>query len=138
MKNFKISHLFAATLFVVVLFMFGCKQNVEQKYTVYGTWASSGGDSYVITATSVVYDDGGYGFEFTRNVAEITDSYIYLTDGSGNYYATAYKELTDSACKFSNAYKQTGVTSKPSLSEAKTEFTIANGYFEYFGNYSKQ
>ena len=54
------------------------------------------------------------------------------------FVAISYKDLTDTSCSMSTAYKQDGKASTPTLEEAKTEFTVENGYFGYYGEYIKQ
>lgn len=153
MKNFKLSHLFAAAVLVACLSFTGCKpaedataqvvvanyvyQQTYYKTLISGTWKSQYNDGYTINTSSVVYDDGGYGFDWTRTIAEISDKYIYLVENN-KYYAVSYKDWDAVSCKFANAYKAGGKTSADSLLEAKTEFTIENGYFDLYGTYSKQ
>lgn len=153
MKNFKLSHLFAAAALVACLSFTGCKpaedataqvvvanyvyQQTDYKTLISGTWKSQYNDGYTINTSSVVYDDGGYGFGWTRTIAEISDKYIYLVENN-KYYAVSYKDRDAVSCKFANAYKAGGKTSADSLLEAKTEFTIENGYFDLYGTYSKQ
>lgn len=153
MKNFKLSHLFAAAVLVACLSFTGCKpaedataqvvvanyvyQQTYYKTLISGTWKSQYNDGYTINTSSVVYDDGGYGFDWTRTIAEISDKYIYLVENN-KYYAVSYKDWDAVSCKFANAYKAGGKTSADSLPEAKTEFTIENGYFDLYGTYSKQ
>lgn len=153
MKNFKLSHLFAAAVLVACLSFTGCKpaedataqvvvanyvyQQTYYKTLISGTWKSQYNDGYTINTSSVVYDDGGYGFGWTRTIAEISDKYIYLVENN-KYYAVSYKDWDAVSCKFANAYKAGGKTSADSLPEAKTEFTIENGYFDLYGTYSKQ
>lgn len=153
MKNFKLSHLFAAAVLVACLSFTGCKpaedataqvvvanyvyQQTYYKTLISGTWKSQYNDGYTINTSSVVYDDGGYGFVWTRTIAEISDKYIYLVENN-KYYAVSYKDWDAVSCKFANAYKAGGKTSADSLLEAKTEFTIENGYFDLYGTYSKQ
>lgn len=153
MKNFKLSHLFPAAVLVACLSFTGCKpaedataqvvvanyvyQQTDYKTLISGTWKSQYNDGYTINTSSVVYDDGGYGFGWTRTIAEISDKYIYLVENN-KYYAVSYKDWNAVSCKFANAYKAGGKTSVDSLLEAKTEFTIENGYFGLYGTYSKQ
>ena len=154
MKNFKLSHLFAAAVLVACLSFTGCKpaedataqvvvanyvyQQTNYKTLISGIWKSQYNDGYTINTSSVVYDDGGYGVGWTRTIAEISDKYIYLVDTNNKYYAVSYKDRDAVSCKFANAYKAGGKTSADSLLEAKTEFTIENGYFGLYGTYSKQ
>lgn len=153
MKNFKLSHLFAAAVLVASLSFTGCKpaedataqvvvanyvyQQTYYKTLISGTWKSQYNDGYTINTSSVVYGNGGYGFGWTRTIAEISDKYIYLVENN-KYYAVSYKDWDAVSCKFANAYKAGGKTSADSLLEAKTEFTIENGYFDLYGTYSKQ
>lgn len=153
MKNFKLSHLFAAAVLVACLSFTGCKpaedataqvvvanyvyQQTYYKTLISGTWKSQYNDGYTINTSSVVYEAGGYGFDWTRTIAEISDKYIYLVENN-KYYAVSYKDWDAVSCKFANAYKAGGKTSADSLLEAKTEFTIENGYFDLYGTYSKQ
>lgn len=153
MKNFKLSRLLAAAALVACLSFTGCKpaedattqvvvanyvyQQTYYKTLISGTWKSQYNDGYTINTSSVVYDDGGYGFGWTRTIAEISDKYIYLVENN-KYYAVSYKDWDAVSCKFANAYKAGGKTSADSLLEAKTEFTIENGYFDLYGTYSKQ
>lgn len=154
MKNFKLSRLFAAAVLVACLSFTGCKpaedataqvvvanyvyQQTNYKTLISGIWKSQYNDGYTINTSSVVYDDGGYGVVWTRTIAEISDKYIYLVDTNNKYYAVSYKDRDAVSCKFANAYKAGGKTSADSLLEAKTEFTIENGYFGLYGTYSKQ
>ena len=153
MKNFKLSRLFAAAVLVACLSFTGCKpaedataqvvvanyvyQQTNYKTLISGIWKSQYNDGYTINTSSVVYDDGGYGFGWTRTIAEISDKYIYLVENN-KYYAVSYKDWNAVSCNFANAYKAGGKTSADSLLEAKTEFTIENGYFGLYGTYSKQ
>ena len=154
MKNFKLSRLFAAAVLVACLSFTGCKpaedataqvvvanyvyQQTNYKTLISGIWKSQYNDGYTINTSSVVYGDGGYGVGWTRTIAEISDKYIYLVDTNNKYYAVSYKDCDAVSCKFANAYKAGEKTSADSLLEAKTEFTIENGYFGLYGTYSKQ
>jgi len=154
MKNFKLSRfLFVAALVAGISFT-SCKpaedataqaavQNYIFQQTFYktlisGNWRSQQNDGYTIDTSSVVYDDGGYGFGWTRTIAEISDKYIYLVDLNNRYYAVSYMDWNAVSCRFANAYKDGGKTYASSLLEAKIEFTIENGYFGLYGTYAKQ
>lgn len=134
MKKNYFSRLFAAFAFVAVLVLSGCVQPDEA--SVYGTWESSAGDGYVITETSIKYDDGGYGYGWEGTIAQVTDSYIYYTIAT-KYFAISYTNLTDESCKFSNAYKANGKLFTDTLESAIEEFTVDNGYYSYYGEYVK-
>jgi hypothetical protein len=130
-----------------------CKQTTDNSddASIYGTWTSSY-DSYVITSSTVTYNDGGYGYGWTGSLASVsamdsTSGYVYIQYTSvgkglssslvGKYNAFAYKNLGSSAVQMANAYKSGGAESESSLSAAVTEFTISNGYYSYFGSYTK-
>ena len=142
MNNSKFSRvslalLSACLLFACSLFVSCQKEPTVKDVTLVGTWTSAYGDGYVITDTKVTYDDGGYGFGWNADIVEITDDYIYVKYSSGKYFCVAYKNLTETSCSFSNAYKAGGKTDCKTLDEAKSEFTIDNGYFAYFSECSK-
>lgn len=149
MKNFKLSRLFAAAALVACLAFTSCKPAEDLAQTIItttqntyqsllsGKWRSQYNDGYTIGGGLMIYDDGGYGFGWTRAIAEITSDYIYTYDATGKYYAVAYKGYTGVSCKFSNAYKTGGKTFANSLLEAKIEFTKDNGYYGYYGDYIK-
>ena len=106
--------------------------------SILGTWISQFNDGYTVTTNKVIYDDGGYGFGWEADLVEVTAEYIYAKKSAEEYIAISYKDLNAEACSFSNAYKAGGKTSTKTLEEAKTEFTIENGYYGYYGEYVKQ
>lgn len=142
MNNSKFSRvslalLSACLLFACSLFVSCQKEPTVKDVTLVGKWTSARGDGYVITDTKVTYDDGGYGFGWEADIAEISDDYIYVKYSSGKYYCVEYKDLTETSCSFSNAYKAGGKTDCETLDEAKSEFTIENGYFAFYSECSK-
>ena len=54
----------------------------------------------------------------------------------GKWYAISYKDLTANSIKISGAAGTK--TSCDTLEEAKTEFTVDNGYFSYYSSCAKQ
>lgn len=50
----------------------------------------------------------------------------------GKWYAINYKNLTANSISISGAYSATGKKATDTLDEAVTEFTIDNGYFEWY------
>lgn len=119
---------------------------------IIGTWSSAYSDSYAITTSTVTYSDGGYGYDWAGTVAgkyeiDSTSGYVYIkytkvgtglsSSLVGSYNAFAYKNLGTSSAQMATAYKSDGVASESSLSAAVTEFTISNGYYSYFGSYTK-
>ena len=107
--------------------------------SIYGEWQSPDGDGYSISETTVIYDDGGYGFGYTGAIEEITNDYIfYSLENKTKFNAICYKNLTENSCDFSNAYKAEEAGGKAycdSLEDAKKEFTIENEYYGKFGEY---
>ena len=153
MKNFKLSRLFAAAVLVACLAFTGCKPVEDATQAIIktqvltqntyatllsGNWRSQYNDGYTIGGGLMIYDDGGYGFGWTRFIVEYADNYIYTVDADGKYYAVHYNEYSGITCKFANAYKSGGLTFANSLLQAKIEFTEANGYFGVHGTYVKQ
>ena len=125
---------------------------VESTDSIVGTWTSTSKDYYTVSASNVEYYDGGYGYDWKgtpagKSETGSTSGYVYIKytsvetalDSSlvGKYIAISYSGLTASSAKMATAYKSSGVTSEPSLSEAVKEFTIDNGYYSYYGTYSK-
>ena len=120
---------------------------------VTGTYTSSYGDSYVITSSTITYNDGGYGYDWEGDVvatdkdSDTASGYLYVKYTSvgteldrslvGNYTAVHYKDLSDTGALLSNASKYGYDSYKSDLSEAKSEFTVDNGYFSYYGEYAR-
>ena len=107
-----------------------------QSASIIGNWKSEW-DGYVITEKEITYDDGGHGYGWSGKIEEIKAPYIYVSfeqDGKTLYRVTAFQNVTDVSANIANAYKD-GTQTCDSLEEVKTEFTIDNGYFGYFGEY---
>ena len=109
----------------------------KKEVSIYGTWVSQYNDGYTITESSVVYDDGGYGYGWEGKIEEVSDPYIYVSINN-KYYAVYYSGLKEKDCKFSNAYKAGGKTRTDTLAEAKSEFTVDNGYYATLGEYKRK
>ena len=152
MKHFKLSRLFAAAALVACLAFTSCKPVEDAAQAVIrtqiltqntyatilsGNWRSIYNDGYTIGGGFIIYDDGGYGYGWTRAIVEYADGYIYTVDSEGKYYAVHYEDYNGLSCKFANAYKSGGQTSASSLIAAKIEFTKENGYFGMHGTYVK-
>ena len=118
-----------------------------------GTYTSTYGETYVITDTSFSYSSemDWEGVTYTTTIIGTDLAIVYLTETAGILYykvtgvdkwaATAYKNVTSAGAALSNAYKAAEAGGKEycdTLQEAKTEFTIDNGYFAYFGQYAKE
>lgn len=80
------------------------------------------------------------GIIYMKYTRSMNSDYTYSESAPdvGKWYAVAYKLLTSNTCSFGGAYLATGVTSTDSLDEAKSTFTIDNGYFSYYSECSKQ
>ena len=136
-KNFKLPLL--GISFAIFLGLFVSCTPQAQSASIIGNWKSEW-DGYVITEKEITYDDGGYGFGWSGKIEEIKEPYIYVSfeqDGKTLYRVTAFQNVTDVSANIANAYKD-GKETCETLEEAKTEFTIDNGYFGYFGEYVRQ
>ena len=154
---FKISHLFAAVVFVAVLACTGCAQEEEvASYAIEGTWGTSQ-DKYEITSDSFkVYghwyiDSNGYNEDATKwflglslknlEIDEIdeTSGIIYgeydnsgkeslmMNGADGAWYAIYYFGLKDNAVNLSMAGNPSDECT--SLEKAKDYYTMKNGSF---------
>ena len=139
LKKSKFSLLAIALAMFVGVFV-SCSE--PKAASIYGEWQSPDGDGYSISETTVIYDDGGWGFGFTGAIEEITNDYIfYSLENKTKFNAICYKNLTENSCDFSNAYKDDsagGKTHCDSLEDAKKEFTIENEYYGKFGEYVRK
>ena len=144
MKNIKFSRLFAAVTFVAILALAGCKQpedDTKKEISIYGTWVCVDGDKYSITkdkAAEVGYDMWAFDIEDYKKESDTAGVfYGILTKGSdwtpaGEYYAVAYKDLTENTATIAAAS-----TSYSSLEEVKAKCTIDN-MFTYFSECTKE
>ena len=159
MKNIKFSRLFAAMMFVAVLVFTGC-QYPKYNVSIVGTWDSATNEHWVITAKTVdtsgtgylsyagnnlvlVMDDDNSGYLFIKYTRAANSSWEYVSDATqapdiGKWYAIHFKDLTNTSVRMSGAYKAGGATSKATLEEAMTEFTVANGYFAAYSDFTRQ
>ncbi len=87
--------------------------------------------------TDVQYAEPEDSSNYTKSVSYY---YRYSSEAPdvGNYYAISFKELSTSSISLSGAYKYGGATSKETLDEAKSTFTVADGYFGYYSELVKQ
>ncbi len=58
----------------------------------------------------------------------------YNKDAINKYYAISFKNLTSSSIKISAAYKKNGINETDTLDNAKTIFTVENGYFDFYSD----
>ncbi len=157
----KFSRFLAVFITVVSLCAFGCKTQPEEvSYSdIFGKWTDDSGSIYEITEDSfknygegwsayegnsleiIPNDDGKSGTIFLKyTVSKNPDpdkSYSNTAPDVGKWYAVSYKNLTKNSVSLSGAYKSDGKTSTETLQEAIKEFTVANGYFDYYSECTK-
>lgn len=157
----KFSRFLAVFITVVSLCAFGCKTQPEEvSYSdIFGKWTDDSGSIYEITEDSfknygegwsayegnsleiIPNDDGKSGTIFLKyTVSKNPDpdkSYSNTAPDVGKWYAVSYKNLTKNSVSLSGAYKSDGKTSTETLEEAKEEFTVANGYFDFYSECKK-
>lgn len=146
-------------IFVSIIFS-SCNFNKPEPSSLVGTWLSPYGDGYVITENSITYDDGEYKesewgtggiYGWTGKIIETTGSssgYIYVqyetveegldSELLGKYLTIHYENLSEVAVQLANPYKADGIIFAETLEQAKTEFTVENGYFAFHGEYVKK
>ena len=87
--------------------------------------------SYSVSIEEIVwYSDNASGMIYCK----YTTAPSYDQSVANKYYAIAFKDLTDTTVKISGAYKDGGVSATDTLSEAKTTFTEAGGYFDFYSD----
>lgn len=158
----KFSRFLAVFITVVSLCAFGCKTQPEEVSIsdLYGKWTSSPNEVYEISKDYFKnYGTWGNGYEgdsiiIITNENDNTSGTIFLKytvsknpDPDWSYsntapdvekwYAVSYKNLTKNSVSLSGALKSGGKTSTETLKEAIQEFTVANGYFDYYSECTK-
>ena len=96
--------------------------------------------AYESTTTEPTGDDTATWTGYDSNNDETNDTWYRYSESApdvGKYYAVAFKNLTASSVSLSGAYKYNGKSSCETLAEAKTEFTISNGYFATYSELAK-
>ena len=156
----KFSRFLAVFITVVSLCAFGCKTQPEETFIsdLYGKWTSSPEEVYEISKDYFkTYGTLGNGYEgdsiiiipnendnasgtiFLKYTVSMNPDYSYSNTAPdvGKWYAVSYKNLTKNSVSLSGAYKSDGKTSTKTLQEAIKEFTVANGYFDYYSECTK-
>ena len=158
----KFSRFLAVFITVVSLCAFGCKTQPEEDFIsdLYGKWTSSYGEVFEISkdylknysedwssyeGDSIIIipneNDNASGTIFLKyTVSKNPDpdkSYSNTAPDVGKWYAVSYKNLTKNSVSLSGAYKSDGKTSTETLEEAKEEFSVANGYFDFYSECKK-
>lgn len=156
----KFSRFLAVFITVVSLCAFGCKTQPEEVFIsdLYGKWTSSPEEVYEISKDYFkTYGESWNGYE-GNSIIIITnendnasgtiflkytvsrnpdDSYSNDAPDVGKWYAVSYKNLTKNSVSLSGAYKSDGKTSTETLEKAIEEFTVANGYFDFYSECKK-
>ena len=153
MKNIKFSRLFAAMMFVACLVLTGCKPAKDPTAaTIYGKWtyennnwntygdyacniasdkietSSYGAHNGAIELVTLTADSGYIYYQFEKDITGYDSSYKPFTvNAKGKWCAVAYKNLTDDSVNMCDAYKTYDFAA--SLEEAKTLYTVENGWF---------
>ena len=156
----KFSRFLAVFITVVSLCAFGCKTQPEEDFIsdLYGKWTSSYGEVFEISKDYFkTYGTLGNGYEgdsiiiipnendnasgtiFLKYTVSANPDWSYSNTAPdvGKWYAVSYKNLTKNSVSLSGAYKSDGKTSTETLEEAKEEFTVANGYFDFYSECKK-
>lgn len=156
----KFSRFLAVFITVVSLCAFGCKTQPEEAFIsdLYGKWTSSPeevyeiskdyfktyttwgngyeGDSIIIITNENDNDSGTIFLKYTVS-ANPDWSYSNTAPDVGKWYAVSYKNLKKDSVSLSGAFKLGGKTSTETFKEAIQEFTVANGYFDYYSECTK-
>ncbi len=134
----------------------GCDLMGSSDPSIAGYWKSAYGDGFEIKYESGTwnyyqYDDAAKTISFAGTIASssaFTDASNYITieitdTGTwgktvGEFLCIHYKELSSNTVKQSTPYKDPGSSTEASAAAAEAEFTVANGYFGYYGDYTRQ
>jgi len=146
----------AALLFVGSQTFLSCDLNDDEPGTAVpslsGYWKSSYGDGFEISGTTfTAYDDAAKTVSFAGTVVNDPDfasNAAFLTlritvSGTwgktvGKYYVVHMKSYTGTTVQWASPYKSGGISEADTQAAAEAEFTIANGYYTYYGDYVKQ
>ena len=150
MKNIKFSRLFAAALVVACLALTACKPAADEdkKPSIKGTWISTFDEKYEIkgsTYNNYYTANDEFVLYFSTDSVEIVEAtdetgfvfgkfndadHIGFGATVGQWYCFYYSDLKEDSVKIYQPFKPTGKAACDSLEEAKTEYTIDNGYFD--------
>ncbi len=155
----KSKSIWSIIILIMMLILSSCSQaapsdddDEEEKSKIIGTWSSTGGDSYAISKDLFVYNDGGWGYDFAGIIVgheDFTEKSGYITikltsvgssssKTAGKYYLMRWRFFNENSVQMSNAYKASGSEDKNTQIEAELEFTEANGYFSFYGDYIRK
>ena len=161
--NRNISRYFVIAALAFVVLFSSCDLGNSSDYTdgLAGKWIASYGDGFEVTGNPfsgfyyTQYDDADLGVSFAGTIIgkpDITTEegylYILITDGGSwgktvdAYYAIHWENLSETGVSQGSASLVDFLDPKNSgmetLAKAKEEYTVANGYFGYHGEYAKQ
>lgn len=110
-----------------------------ESYTITKDTFSSAG-SYAGNNAKVYKTDEKSGYIYIQytKAANADLTYSETAPDVGKWYAVHYKDLTDSTLKLSGAYKADGKSAVATIDEAKAEFTVDNGYFDFYTELEKK
>ena len=98
-------------------------------------------DSKTVAFAGEIVGDPVYDADAAYITLKITQSGQY-DKAEGEYYRIRYKELSEDTVKEAAAYNTNsaeGVNDGvPTLAEAQSEYTVENGYFDLYGEYTRQ
>jgi hypothetical protein len=131
--------IFTALVAAGILLLAGCSNPTSSGSSIYGKW-SSGSDSYEITSTTVKYNDGGYGFDFTATIQKIntfsnTSGVILVKytkkpkNATKDFLGIYYRGLSDTEVLLAGAYEPgpapdfINIAETASLETAEAKFT---------------
>ena len=124
-----------------------------------GYWKSTFGDGFDLSGNTlegfryVQYDDADRNVSFAGTVVNNPDYFatsgylvILISDPGtfditkGAYHVVHWKNLSGSLVAAASAYNGTSTYNKgmPTIAGALAEYTVANGYYGYYGEYEKQ
>lgn len=156
--NRNISRYFVIAALAFVVLFSSCDLGNSSDYTdgLAGKWIASYGDGFNVSgSTYTQYDNADLGISFAGTImgepdltAENGYLYILITDGGSwektvdAYYAIHWKNLSEAGVSQGSAslgeYTDPKNSGMATLQEAIAEYTVANGYFGYHGEYTKQ
>jgi len=154
--SFKKIFCFLSVLTVLFVFI-GCplaeEELIEDKPVFSGYWKSNFGDGFEISGSNYYqYDNSDKDLSFSGTIVNHSDYIgssgfitVQITNAgswgmtAGYYYVVRWKDYHVNAVRQSCAYKSGGYNTGMNIRiDAENEYTEANGYYVFFGDYLKQ
>ena len=149
------SVLFFTAAFLITLVLSGCTTEITAGDTLIGYWKSSYGDGFELKSGTPVmyyhYNDASKSVSFAGEVVhspslKSADGYltVRITDSGswnktvGEYLVISWKNFNGSEVSESTPYKAGGASTLGSVSAARDEQTIDNGYFSFYSDCTRQ